>query len=138
MLLVSDITRSGGLEWEFSFQQFESLDEAYEVWRKGGENPEDVNLAIINAAAKQNAAQSTGKGDVRKAAEKHGEDSLEVEEAIAAMQKKSADYIIGRPRGGKLGGLMTTTEAREKGKGIAAAGPEAAAELQALAEKYGL
>jgi hypothetical protein len=138
MLSVTVTTVAEGVEYELPIKRFESLDEARAYWAEKGDNPEDVELEIINAAQEQNAKQSTGKDKVRKAIRAHGPDSDEAATAIEEQRASSAEYIIGRPRGGKLGGGMTATAARELGKQVAAAGDDAAEELQALAEKYNI
>lgn len=133
---VTTSTARGAVEYDLTIPLFESVDEAGEVWAKSGDNPDEVLLSILNAAQEQNAKQGAKDG-VRKAAEEYGPESDEVQEAIAAHQESALAYRIGAARGGALGGGMTKTEAREKGAKIAAAGDEAAAELEALLAKYG-
>lgn len=134
---VTTATMRGEIEYDLSIPLFESVDEARELWAEDGENPDEVLLSILNATQEQNAKQGA-KDAVRKAADEHGIDSEQVQEAIAAHQESALAYRIGAARGGKLGGGMTKTEARELGANIAGAGDEAAAELQALKEKWGI
>lgn len=112
MRLATDTTQAGDLEWEQPYNQFESLDEAFEYWEGEGENPNEVALGIINSAMKQGACQSP-KTKVRKAASDHGEDAPETLEAINDAIEYGKTYVIGKPRGGRLSDGSTKTEKRE-------------------------
>jgi hypothetical protein len=136
MITKTVTTKASGVEYEVPVNQFESLTEAREYWEAQGENSDDVELGIINGAMEQNGKQGD-KTKVRDAVSKFGADSPEVEEAIGGHQKSSGDYIIGKPRGGKLADGSTKTEIAERSKS-AAENPEALAELQAIYAKYGV
>lgn len=95
MRTVTVPTKAGDYEYEVTYQEFESLDEARAYWAEQGENPDEVLLGILNASQGQNAKQN-GKEDVRKAL-KAGDDE-KLQEAIASHQKNALEYIIGSPR----------------------------------------
>ena len=81
MIKVTVTTKASGTEYEVPANQFESMDEAREYWEDQGENADEVNLGIVNAAMLQNAKQGD-KTAVRQAIAKFGADSTEFEAAI--------------------------------------------------------
>lgn len=126
-------TKAGDFEYPITVRQFESLDEARDVWAAKGENPDDVLLGILNAAQEQNGKQG-GKNIVRKAQHKgHDTDSPEFAEAITSAQKYAAGYVIGSPRGGTLRSGQTKTQAKEWGVNVQQnASPEQLAEIMEM------
>lgn len=134
MLQVTATTKASGVEYEVLANQFESMDEAREYWEGEGENADEVNLGIVNAAMLQNAKQGN-KGDVRKALASHGADSDEFAKAISDHQEASAKYVIGKPRGGRLADGSTKTEIKER-VSTAVENPEALAEINAILARY--
>lgn len=121
-------TKASGIEYPYTVQQFETLDEAIEAIDGG----EDGVLDIINGQQDQSAKQGP-KDSVREAidaAEQEGHDEDEIQQAVNAghgetealqdvvdavqsAQESTADFIIGRPR--RTDGL-TKTAAREFGE----------------------
>jgi hypothetical protein len=135
MLQIVATTKASGREYEVTANQFESMDEAREYWEGLGENADEVNLGIVNAAMLQNAKQGN-KGDVRSALAKFDEDSPEVDAAILAHQEAAVKYVIGKPRGGRLADGSTKTELKERVSSVAAASPEALAEINRILAEY--
>ena len=134
MIKTTATTKASGHEYEVPANQFEDMSEAVSYWESQGENADEVNLGIINAAMLQNAKQGN-KGDVRAAIAKFGVDSDEFQAAIVAHQKAADDYVIGKPRGGKLADGSTKTELKERVSSVAES-PEALAEINAILAKY--
>lgn len=133
MLSVTITTKAGGFEYPVTFQAFESLTEAREIWAAKGENPDDVELGILNASQEQNAKQG-GKSAVLKPLKAgHDADSPEVADGVALAQKYAASYIIGSPRGGTLRSGLTKTQSRDMGVEISeVATPEQVEEIRRM------
>jgi hypothetical protein len=134
MIKVTVTTKASGVEYEVPANQFESMSEAQEYWESQGENADEVNLGIINAAGLQNAKQGD-KTAVRAALAKFGEDSPEFEAAVESHRKTADAYVIGKPRGGRLADGSTKTELKERVASVADT-PEALAEINAIIERY--